>query len=102
MHIRLVNVSVIPQFITTFITETKQNQIESIKENGNIRFDVIQNETDPSSFILYEAYENENAAAFHKTTPHYKKWRTNVETMMAQPRKAIAYHAIAVPELHLT
>lgn len=87
-------VQVKPDFIGAFIESTRENHRESRKEPGNLRFDVLQNKNDPSRFLLYEAYESEEAAAEHKRTPHYLKWRAAVEPWMARSREGIAYQIL--------
>jgi autoinducer 2-degrading protein len=82
-------------FIEDFKKASIDNHKESIKEPGNLRFDVLQEDTDPSKFVLYEAYESDEAAAAHKRTPHYLKWRETVEDWMAQPRKGIKHQILA-------
>ena len=45
------------------------------RENGGCwRFDVLQDQSNPSKFIFYEVYVNDDAVEFHKTTPHFKLW----------------------------
>ncbi len=78
MVVTIVEVHVKPENIEPFITATTENHKGSIKERGNIRFDVLQSPQDPSLFLLYEAYDSEKSAAAHKTTSHYLKWRDSV------------------------
>jgi autoinducer 2-degrading protein len=80
--------------LNSFIDATTANHLESVKEPGNLRFDMIQQSDDPLRFMLYEAYESEEAAANHKTTAHYMKWRDSVEPFMAEPRKGVKYKII--------
>jgi autoinducer 2-degrading protein len=96
-----VNVFVKEDRINDFIEATVENHRNSIKEEGNLRFDVLQNASDPSRFTLYEAYETQEAAADHKKTPHYLKWKETVEDMMAKPREGIAHNVIAPLEKSL-
>ena len=93
----IVHVWVKPEYIKEFIQATKTNHINSVKEEGNIRFDILQDASDPSKFTLYEAYISNEAAASHKNTSHYKIWREQVENWMAQPRQGIK-HKILFPE----
>lgn len=90
-----VHVKVKEKFIKPFIEATVENHNQSVKEPGNLRFDVLQSDEDPSVFLLYEAYENAEKAAAHKETPHYLRWRETVANWMAVPRKGIKYTAIA-------
>lgn len=77
-----------------FIELTTLNHVESVKEKGNLRFDLIQQTDDPLRFMLYEAYESDEAAAAHKNTAHYLAWRNAVQDMMAEPRKGVKYNII--------
>ena len=94
MIVTIVHVSVKSEHIEEFIRVTTANHLQSVKEPGNLRFDVLQLEDDPSSFALYEAYEDEASAAAHKHTPHYLEWKEAVAQWMAEPRKGIRYKAI--------
>jgi (4S)-4-hydroxy-5-phosphonooxypentane-2,3-dione isomerase len=80
--------------IDSFILETIENHCQSVKEPGNLRFDFIQQVDDPTRFMLYEAYESEEAAAAHKNTHHYLKWRQNVNDLLAEPRTGVKYKII--------
>lgn len=80
-----------------FIMATKENHENSVKEPGNLRFDILQDAQDPNKFVLYEAYATEEAVAKHKETAHYLKWRDTVAPMMAKPREGIK-HALLFPE----
>jgi len=94
MIVTTVIVYVKPENIDDFIEATSKNHAASIKEIGNMRFDVLQCTTEPARFLLYEAYESEEAAAAHKKTEHYLKWRVTVAGWMAKPRQGIPYKAI--------
>ncbi len=95
MIVTCVHVSVKPENIEDFIKATKINHENSIQEPLNRRFDILQNPENPSQFILYEAYENEEGPKAHKETEHYKIWRETVAPWMAEPRKGIPYTVIA-------
>jgi (4S)-4-hydroxy-5-phosphonooxypentane-2,3-dione isomerase len=94
MIVTCVYIHVKPEVVDPFVTLTKANHQESIKEPGNLRFDLIQQSDDPCRFMLYEAYEYEEDAANHKTTPHYLKWRDAVQDFMAEPRQGVRYNII--------
>ncbi len=94
MIVTCVYVKVKPGMVDKFITATRANHSESVREPGNLRFDVIQQADDRNSFMIYEAYESEEAVSEHKKTPHYLKWRDEVEDFMTEPRKGIRYHII--------
>ncbi|MCX7603093.1 MAG: antibiotic biosynthesis monooxygenase [Bryobacteraceae bacterium] len=86
-----VHVSVKPESVEAFKAATVENASASLKEPGVARFDVIQQQDDPTKFILVEVYRSPEAAAAHKETPHYAKWRDTVAPMMAQPRSSVKF-----------
>jgi (4S)-4-hydroxy-5-phosphonooxypentane-2,3-dione isomerase len=92
----LVHVYVKPEFIKSFIEATRANHENSIQERGNFRFDILQDAQDPGKFVLYEAYESEQAAAAHKETAHYAAWRDAVGSWMARPREGVK-HSMLFP-----
>jgi autoinducer 2-degrading protein len=94
MIVTCVYITVKPESIDGFIRASEANHSESVKEPGNIRFDLIQQADDPCRFMFYEAYESEEAAAAHKNTAHYLKWRESVQEMMAEPRKGTRYNIL--------
>lgn len=89
-----VYIEIKPEFINEFIEASGKNHLESIKEPGNLRFDVIQEAENPCKFLLYEAYMDEAAAAAHKNTAQYMEWRSTVEKMMAKPRLGIKHNIL--------
>ncbi len=93
MHIVHVFVHVKPEFIEDFKTACLDNASNSVNEPGVARFDVIQQQDDPSRFVLLEVYlDPDLAPAAHKQTAHYTRWRDTVEDMMAENRYAIKYN----------
>ena len=91
MHVTIVHVHVKADNIDAFIEACQQNHEASIKENGNRRFDVLQSTEKPGWFVLYEAYESAEAAAAHKQTEHYARWRDTVADWMEIPRKGLPF-----------
>ena len=96
MIVTFVHVWVKPEYTNQFIEACKVNHRESVKESGNLRFDVLQDASDSSKFTLYEAYETEDAAKAHKDSEHYKVWRDTVADWMAKPREGVK-HTIVCP-----
>jgi autoinducer 2-degrading protein len=94
MIVTCVHIQVKKDLIDRFINATIDNHRESVREPGNLRFDFLQMADDPCQFMLYEAYESEQAAAEHKLTSHYAIWRDTVADYMAEPRKGVKYKII--------
>lgn len=91
MYTTIVYVSVKADKIEAFREASRKNHENSIREPGNIRFDILQSVDDPTRFVLYEAYQTREDAAAHKQTAHYRVWRDTVADWMAEPRKGVVY-----------
>jgi len=86
--VTLVHVSCKPGTENEFIEATLKNQAGVIeKEPDAIRFDILQQEDDPTKFVLFEVFKNADAVAHHKTLKHFLDWRQEVEDMMAERRR---------------
>lgn len=91
MHVTLVEINVKDDKVEQFIEVFRANHLGSIREPGNLRFDVLRDETIPTRFYIYEAYADENAVAAHKKTPHYLKCVEELEGLMTGPRKKTVF-----------
>jgi len=94
MIVTTVTVFVKKEYIDAFIAATEKNHTASVKEAGNLRFDILQSREDPTRFMLYEAYVSDDAAKAHKQTAHYLTWRKQVADWMAQPRRGVAHDVL--------
>ena len=77
--------------LDAFKAATLDNATHSVREPGVARFDFIQQEDDPTRFVLVEVYRTPEDAVAHKETAHYLRWRDKVADMMVEPRTAIKY-----------
>jgi (4S)-4-hydroxy-5-phosphonooxypentane-2,3-dione isomerase len=84
-------VHVKPEYVAVFKEATIANARESIKEPGIAAFDFVQQQDDPTRFVLVEAYRTAEAPAAHKETKHYQTWRDTVTDMMAEPRSSVKF-----------
>jgi len=91
MFIVHVPVQVKPEFVEAFKAATKENARNSVQESGVARFDVIQQQDDPTHFVLVEVYRTPADPGKHKETAHYQTWRDTVAEMMAEPRSSVKY-----------
>lgn len=95
MHVTLVHVQVRPEHVEPFVAATIRNHDGSVREPGNVRFDVLQSADDPTRFVLIEMFGDDEAAGAHKATPHYLAWRDQVAGWMASPREGHRYLLLA-------
>ena len=91
MFIVHVHVRVKPDCIEVFREASVENARCSLQEAGIARFDVLQQQDEPTNFLLVEVYRTPDDALRHKETAHYAKWRDTVADMMAVPRHSVKY-----------
>ena len=94
MYVVCVTVHVKPDKLQSFIEATLDNARNTRREGGNIRFDVLQAEEEPSRFMLYEVYRTKEDFARHQQTEHYLRWKQTVADWMAQPRQGIRHRSV--------
>lgn len=93
--VTVVHIDVKPECIEAFKEISTYNHMNTRKEAGNYRFDVLQNNSDPTKFTMYEVFADQAAMDFHKQTEHYLKWRDTVADMMSAPRTSAGHSPIA-------
>ena len=86
MFILIVNLHVKPEHIDAFREATMENARNSLKEEGILRFDFLQQTDDPTRFALYEVYRDADAPAKHRETAHFNAWAAKAAEMLAEPR----------------
>lgn len=90
-----VSVHVLPQHCEVFRRATLVNATSSRREPGVARFDLLQQQDDPTRFVLVEAYRTPADATAHKETSHYAIWRDTVAPMMAEPRSSVRFDSLS-------
>ena len=87
-------VHVKPDSVNAFTIATLENARSSVTEPGVVRFDLVQQDDDPTRFLLIEIYRTPADPGSHKEAAHYATWRDTVAPMMAEPRRSVKYHAL--------
>ena len=95
MHMIMVHLEVKPDKVDDFLKLVLFNAAESRKEPGNLRFDVVRSVDDPNLFGLYEVYRDDAAIRAHQATPHYAKWRAEVEALLVTPRVSQKFTSVS-------
>lgn len=68
----LVKVQVKPELIDEFKPAILKNaQLSVQRDPGCVRFDVLQQEDDPTRFYFYEVYEREQSWIDHRSSAHF-------------------------------
>ena len=94
MFVVSVDIHVVADKLDRFIDATLENARNTRKEPGNLRFDVLQDKSEPTHFGLYEVYHSADDLKAHQQTEHYFRWRDTVADWMAKPRQAHKYETL--------
>jgi autoinducer 2-degrading protein len=94
MYVVCVTINVKPEHVEDFIPAILDNARGTRQEPGNLRFDVLQAEDDPTRFFLYEVYYTKEDFAAHQQTAHFYAWRDAVQDWMAQPRQGARHKTL--------
>ena len=89
-----VQIQVKPDQVDAFKAACIENSRKSLQEPGIARFDVLQQQDDPTRFLLVEIYSSAEAPAAHKQTAHYRAWAEAVADMMAVPRSSVKFDRV--------
>lgn len=94
MRIAQVHINVRPECLEAFKDACAENAAHSIQEDGIARFDILQSDDEPTTFVLLEVYRSAAAQAAHKETAHFAKWRDEVKNLIVAPGHAVIYSTI--------
>ena len=98
MLIIQVHIHVKAEHLEDFKAATIVNASNSIKEPGIVQFDLLQQEDDPTRFVLIEAYRDLEATVKHKETAHYLAWAEKVADWFVEPRTRVRYNSVFPPD----
>jgi autoinducer 2-degrading protein len=88
MYAVVVPLRVKPEMREKFLAAALDDSTCSLQEPGCLRFDVLQDNTDPNRFFFYEVYRDESAYKAHQATAHYPRWRAAAAEVLAEPTSA--------------
>ena len=97
MFVAAVHVFVKPEAMDEFMELILADQAGTLAEPGCVRFDVVRSTEDANEFLIWEVYLDEDAAAFHKTTPHYLAFKEQMPALASQDRFADRYEGVSIP-----
>ena len=94
MYVVCVQVHVRDERVREFTEAILDNARHTRREPGNVRFDVLRQEQDPTRFLLYEVYRSAADFAAHQQTAHYFRFRDTVADWMAEPRVGVRHESL--------
>ena len=94
MYVLCVTIFVKPEYLRDFLTATSRFAAQSRRERGNVRYDLLQSEDDPTCIVIYEAYRSKEDFLLHREAAHSIEWKGTIEDWMAHPRQRIRCSSI--------
>src|SRR5436190_1299580 len=86
MFALVVSLSVKADLRDKFLAAAEDDSISSVRdEPGCVRFDVLQDNSDPNHFYYYEVYRDEPGYQAHLQAPHFARWRAAAAEVLAEP-----------------
>ncbi|MCC6616226.1 MAG: antibiotic biosynthesis monooxygenase [Anaerolineae bacterium] len=73
-----IHVKVKPDKLDEFMEVALLDARETVKETGNLRFEVYRRQESPTELVVFEIYRSEEAVEAHRQTDHIKAWRSAV------------------------
>ena len=70
----IVQAEIRPDRMEEFMQLIETNAVETRKEPGCLRFDVLRSQEADNKFYFYELYVGPEAIDYHKAQPHYNLW----------------------------
>jgi quinol monooxygenase YgiN len=75
---------VLEEYVEAFRRRLLVHAATSRAEPGCLRFDVYQEATRPSTFLLFEIYQDAVALEAHRTSAHFGAFRRDVDGWVAE------------------
>jgi quinol monooxygenase YgiN len=71
---------------STVVEETLRGMVRPTRnEPGCTRYELYQSAGSDPRFVLLEAYKDQSALEFHRTTDHYKSYRARIIDLLNGP-----------------
>ncbi len=67
----------------------------SRSEPGNLRYDLWQDQADPTCFALDELYLDDDAVAAHRATPHFQDYLSRIGDLAERTSRVLDPAAVA-------
>ena len=84
MYINMATFKVQAEHHAAFMEKLTDNARNSVhQEEGCLRFDVLQDESDPNTIYVYEVFRDKADLEAHHDTPHSRRWKAAYEWLAA-------------------
>ena len=74
MYVVFGTIKVKPGHLDDFIENVRAHAAASVREPGCLRYEVLQDTTDPTTVCLFEVFRSEADLDLHHQQDHYHRW----------------------------
>ncbi|HWC29073.1 MAG TPA: putative quinol monooxygenase [Dehalococcoidia bacterium] len=74
MYTVILFAKILPQHVEDYVTNMRICAEATNKEEGCIRYEVMQDNADPSMMCLFQVFADEAAYQVHQDTEHHRVW----------------------------
>ena len=74
MYVILGTIKVRPEHLDEFVEHVRRHAAASAQEPGCVRFDVLQDASDPTIVCLFEVFRSEADLQAHRQQEYYQRW----------------------------
>lgn len=74
----MIHITMKPDRVDEFLKIAEEDARESVKEPGNLRFEIYRQDEDPLKLVVLEMYRDQAALEAHRATPYVAAWRQAV------------------------
>jgi autoinducer 2-degrading protein len=86
MVANFITVKIKPELRERFLAAIEDDATSSVRdEPGCLRFEVLQDVSDPDTYHFFEVYQDEAAVQAHRNTPHFARWNQASQEVLQQP-----------------
>ena len=90
MYAIFVSVKIKPDKLDQFLSVIEDDSICSVRdEPACVRFDVLQDQSDPLQYYFFEVYHDEAGFEAHTRTPHLARWREAAKECVEEQKPTI-------------
>ena len=88
MHSVCVSFSIKKENVEEFMKASFDNAVNSRKEPGNVRYDILRSNDDETKFFFYEVYKTYDDFVAHQKSEHFQRWEATTKDWMEEPFQA--------------
>ena len=95
MYAIFVSVKIKPDKVDQFLKVIEDDSICSVRdEPGCVRFDVLQDTSDPLQYYFYEVYVDQAGYEAHTKTPHLARWREAAKECVEEQKPTVRTNTV--------